>query len=75
MMKMLDVFKKNQWAVNKVLKQNQLLAKKRADHLESLIEQQKLVIEILQVIFFQNVPKFKSPLEQARCGREKVCRT
>ena len=73
MMKMLDVFKKNQWAVNKVLKQNQLLAKKRADHLESLIEQQKLVIEILQVSF-STCAKIQPPLEQARCGREKVCR-
>ena len=51
MLKMLDVFKKNQWAVNKVLKQNQLLAKKRADHLENLIEQQKSVIELLKVGF------------------------
>ena len=73
MMKMLDVFKKNQWAVNKVLKQNQLLAKKRADHLESLIEQQKLVIEILQVSF-SKCAKIQTSLEQARCGREKVCR-
>ena len=48
--KALEIFKKNQWSVNKVLKKNQLLAKQRADNLESLINKQQSIILALEVI-------------------------
>ena len=50
MYKALELFKKNQWSVNKMLKQNQLLAKQRADKFENIINEQKSVIMMLQVI-------------------------
>lgn len=50
MYKALELFKKNQWSVNKMLKQNQLLAKQRADKFEKIINEQKSVIMMLQVI-------------------------
>ena len=48
--KALEIFKKNQWSVNKVLKKNQLLAKQRADNLENLINKQQSIILALEVI-------------------------
>ena len=49
LLKALDVFKKNQWSVNKVLKSNQLQAKQRADGLQRMIMAQSKIIKELQV--------------------------
>ena len=49
MFKALELFKKNQWSVNKMLKKNQLLAKERADRLENIIAEQNSMIKMLQV--------------------------
>ena len=49
LLKALDVFKKNQWSVNKVLKSNQLQAKQRADGLQRMIMAQSKIIQDLQV--------------------------
>ena len=49
LLKALDVFKKNQWSVNKVLKANQLQAKQRADGLQRMIMAQSKIIQDLQV--------------------------
>ena len=49
MFKALELFKKNQWSVNKMLKKNQLLAKERADRLENIIAGQNSMIKMLQV--------------------------
>ena len=49
MFKALELFKKNQWSVNKMLKKNQLLAKEHADRLENIIAEQNSMIKMLQV--------------------------
>ena len=63
MYKALELFKKNQWSVNKMLKQNQLLAKQRADKFENIINEQKSVIMMLQVIKTSLFGKYKVYLQ------------